>query len=81
MCAWAGQTPRGVRINYVYTPPEFRRRGYASAAVSTLTKKLLDGGRKFVFLFTDLSNPTSNKIYQQMGYDRVCDIDEVDFEK
>jgi len=81
MCAWAGQTPRGVRVNMVYTPPELRRRGYASAAVSALTKKLLEGGRKFVFLFTDLKNPTSNKIYQQMGYEAVCDIDEVDFEK
>ncbi len=81
MAAWAGQTPRGVRVNMVYTPPELRRRGYASAAVSALTKKLLEAGRKFVFLFTDLSNPTSNKIYQKMGYEAVCDINEVDFEK
>src|SRR5436190_911920 len=81
MAAWAGQTSRGVRINMVYTPPELRRRGYASAAVSALTKKLLESGRKFVFLFTDLSNPTSNKIYQQMGYEPVCDINEVDFAK
>jgi uncharacterized protein len=81
MAAWAGPTPRGVRINYVYTPPELRRKGYASAAVSALTKKLLDSGKKFVFLFTDLSNPTSNKIYQQMGYQPVCDINEVDFAK
>jgi uncharacterized protein len=81
MAAWAGPTPRGVRINMVYTSPEFRRRGYASAAVSALTKKLLDSGKKFVFLFTDLSNPTSNKIYQQMGYEPVCDINEVDFER
>jgi len=81
MAAWAGPTPRGVRVNFVYTPPEWRRRGYASAAVSALTKKLLDSGKKFVFLFTDLSNPTSNKIYQQMGYEAVCDINEVDFEK
>ena len=81
MAAWAGATPRGVRINFVYTPPELRRRGYASAAVSALTKKLLDSGRKFVFLFTDLSNPTSNKIYQQMGYQPVCDINEVDFQR
>jgi len=80
MAAWAGQTPRGVRVNMVYTPPELRRRGYASAAVSALTKKLLDAGRKFVFLFTDLSNPTSNSIYRKMGYEAVCDINEVDFE-
>jgi len=81
MAAWAGQTPRGVRVNMVYTPPELRRRGYASAAVSALTKKLLESGRKFVFLFTDLKNPTSNKIYQQMGYEAVCDVNEVDFER
>ena len=81
MAAWAGPTPRGVRINMVYTPPELRRRGYASAAVWALSKKLLESGRKFVFLFTDLNNPTSNKIYQQMGYQPVCDINEVDFEK
>jgi predicted GNAT family acetyltransferase len=81
MAAWAGPTPRGVRINMVYTPPEFRRRGYASAAVSTLTKRLLDSGRKFCFLYTDLGNATSNKIYQQMGYQPVCDITEIDFEK
>src|ERR1051325_2553337 len=81
MCAWAGPTARGVRVNMVYTPPDLRRRGYASAAVSALTKKLLDSGRRFVFLYTDLSNPTSNKIYQQMGYEPVCGINEVDFEK
>jgi len=81
MAAWAGPTPRGVRVNMVYTPPELRRKGYASAAVSALTKRLLDSGRKFVFLFTDLSNPTSNKIYQQMGYQPICDINEVDFAK
>ena len=81
MAAWAGPTRNGVRINFVYTPPELRRRGYASAGVSALTKKLLDSGHRFVFLFTDLSNPTSNKIYQQMGYQPVCDINEVDFER
>jgi predicted GNAT family acetyltransferase len=40
----------------------------------------LDRGRHFVFLFTDLSNPTSNKIYQAIGYERVCDVDMYRFE-
>ncbi len=79
IAAWAGPTPNGVRINSVYTPIEFRNRGYASANVAALTQHLLDGGRKFVFLFTDLKNPTSNSIYQKIGYRAVCDFDDYRF--
>ncbi|MFW6213913.1 MAG: GNAT family N-acetyltransferase [Spirochaetota bacterium] len=71
--AYTGATPKGIRINNVYTPPEHRRHGYASACVADLTKRLLEGGREFCFLFTDLKNPTSNKIYQDVGYVPVSD--------
>jgi predicted GNAT family acetyltransferase len=81
MAAWAGPTPNGVRINMVYTPPQLRGRGYASNAVAGLTRHLLVSGRKFVFLYTDLDNPTSNKIYRQLGYEPVVEISEVDFSK
>jgi predicted GNAT family acetyltransferase len=40
-----------------------------------LTQQLLDGGRRFCFLFTDLANPTSNSIYQRIGYRPVSDVD------
>lgn len=70
----ATTTPTGVRINMVYTPPEFRQHGYATAAVASLSQMLLDSGRKFCFLFTDLANPTSNSIYQKIGYAPVCDF-------
>jgi predicted GNAT family acetyltransferase len=73
MAAWAGPTPNGIRINAVYTPSEFRNRGYASACVAALSQKLLDDGRKFCFLYTDLANPTSNSIYRKIGYRAVCD--------
>jgi uncharacterized protein len=73
---YGGLTPNGIRIGPVYTPPELRRRGYASALVAELTKTLLDGGRKFCFLFTDLANPTSNSIYQRVGYEPVADADQ-----
>jgi uncharacterized protein len=66
-------TRNGVAINFVYTPPEFRRRGYAGACVAALTQHLLDSGRQFCCLYTDLANPTSNHIYQQIGYRLVCD--------
>ena len=70
-----GETPNGIRIGPVYTPPDERRRGYASSLTAAATQDQLDAGRRFVFLFTDLSNPTSNKIYQAIGYEPVCDVD------
>lgn len=70
-----GETPNGIRIGPVYTPPELRGRGYASACVAALSQLLLDEGRKYCFLFTDLGNPTSNHIYQAIGYEPVCDVD------
>jgi predicted GNAT family acetyltransferase len=76
MAAWAGRTGRTVRINYVYTPPEHRGRGYASACVASLTQQLLDEGFAQCCLYTDLANPTSNKIYQAIGYRPVCDAAE-----
>ncbi|WP_341527765.1 GNAT family N-acetyltransferase [Nostoc sp. UHCC 0302] len=66
-------TPNGVRVNMVYTPLEYRRRGYASACVAALSQTLLDQGNQFCFLFTDLANPTSNHIYQEIGYQSVGD--------
>ena len=74
MVGAAGATPNGIRIVAVYTPPEHRKRGYASAAVAELTRRLLDDGREFCTLFTDLGNPTSNKIYQRIGYRPILDF-------
>jgi predicted GNAT family acetyltransferase len=71
-----GPTPNGIRVGPVYTPPELRRRGYASALTAELTKMLLERGRKFCFLFTDLANPTSNSIYRRIGYEPVSDADQ-----
>jgi predicted GNAT family acetyltransferase len=77
MAAWSGSTPNGVRIGYVYTPPKLRGRGYASACVAEVSQRALDAGFNFCFLFTDLSNPVSNSIYQRIGYLPVSDV--VDF--
>lgn len=73
---FGGRTPNGSRLGPVFTPPELRRRGYATACVAALTRRLLDEGRRFVFLYTDLANPTSNSIYQKIGYRPVCDVDQ-----
>ena len=80
MAGFGGRTPNGIRIGPVYTPPELRGRGYASALTAEVTKRLLDGGLRYCFLFTDLANPTSNKIYQAIGYEPVLDIDQWSFE-
>ena len=58
----------GASISGVYTPPELRGRGYATACVSLLAKRLLDSGYKFCCLYTDASFPTSNRIYQRIGF-------------
>lgn len=73
MALWTGRTPRGVRITCVYTPPQFRCRGYASNLVAHLSQQLLAEGRSFCFLNADQSNPTSNSIYQKIGYTPTCD--------
>ena len=73
VAGWGGPTPNGIRIGPVYTPPELRGRGYATALVAELSQTLLDGGRRFCFLYTDLANPTSNAIYERIGYVRVCE--------
>jgi hypothetical protein len=72
-------SPHGMVVSLVYTPPVCRNRGYASAAVAALSQQLLDAGWEFCALFTDLANPTSNSIYQKVGYQPVADFDEYIF--
>ena len=64
-------TRNGIAISMVYTPPEFRNRGYATSCVSASSKNLLEDGFKFCTLFTDANNPTSNKIYEEIGFREV----------
>ena len=75
LAGFGGRTPNGIRVGPVYTPPDLRGRGYASALTAALTRRLLESGRRFCFLFTDLANPTSNSIYQRIGYRPVSDAD------
>jgi len=57
-----------VRVSAVYTPPELRGRGYASANVAAVSAAGLAAGARACMLYTDAANPTSNKIYQAVGY-------------
>ena len=61
------------RIGPVYTPRHARGRGYASAAVAEVSRLIVEGGAR-ACLFTDQANPTSNGIYQALGYQPVVDM-------
>ncbi|WP_157530227.1 GNAT family N-acetyltransferase [Microtetraspora niveoalba] len=67
------------RVGPVYTPPEFRGRGYGSAVTYAVTRKALEEGAGEVLLFTDLANPRSNSIYQALGYEPVADYVSIGF--
>uniref|UniRef100_B8HUW2 GCN5-related N-acetyltransferase n=1 Tax=Cyanothece sp. (strain PCC 7425 / ATCC 29141) TaxID=395961 RepID=B8HUW2_CYAP4 len=71
--------PAAARIGPVYTPPEHRRQGYASACVAQLSQQFLQQGCQHCFLFTDQDNPTSNHIYRTIGYRPVCDWHDYSF--
>lgn len=85
MAGWGGPTPNGIRVGPVYTPPERRGHGYATVLTAELSRQLLDGrlfegGRRFCFLYTDLANPTSNAIFERIGYRRVAESAEISFD-
>jgi predicted GNAT family acetyltransferase len=67
-------TPNGGSIGPVYTPRDSRGRGYASALTAELARRLLDAGKRFVCLFADKKNRTSNHIYQAIGFRALVDF-------
>jgi len=79
MAGFPARTRHGVRIGYVYTPPERRRRGYATALVAQVSRQVLESGFSHCVLYTDLANPTSNSIYRRLGYRPLLDVMDVDF--
>ena len=73
MVGAGSRTPNGIRIGPVYTPPQERGHGYASALTAAASRWNLEQGRRFCFLYTNLANATANHIYQAIGYERVTD--------
>ncbi|WP_215191954.1 GNAT family N-acetyltransferase [Exiguobacterium sp. s7] len=64
------ETANGVNVSFVYTPKALRKRGYARSLVAELSRELLTS-KQYCTLYTDLSNPTSNKIYKEVGYQKI----------
>ncbi len=81
LAGFGGFTPTGARIGPVYTPPKHRRLGYGQAVTAAVTSRLLAGGRSHCFLYTDAANPTSNHIYQEIGYEAVCESRHIEFKR
>ncbi|MCL2169784.1 MAG: GNAT family N-acetyltransferase [Defluviitaleaceae bacterium] len=75
------QTESAACVGFVYTPPYFRGRGYASSVVAQISQLYLDKGFKSCVLYTDLANPTSNSIYQKIGYNPICDSMDIKFKE
>jgi len=81
MAAHSYPVAGAVRISLVFTPPELRGRGYAGVSVGELSRRLLGAGNRECMLYTDLANPTSNSVYQRIGYRPVLDAQELTFEQ
>jgi len=81
MAAQTRPTKNGIIINLVYTPKEFRNRGYCTSLTASLSQHLLESGYNFCCLFTDIHNPISNKIYQKIGYFPITDFQEYYFDE
>ena len=72
MCCIARPTTNGITINGVFTPKDQRAKGYASSLVSHVSQTMIESGKRFCVLYTDLANPTSNKIYRKIGYIEIA---------
>jgi len=66
-------------VGLVYTPRHFRGKGYAKSCVQKLSEHILNSGYKQCGLFTESSNPTSNKIYKEIGYEVCAEFSDIAF--
>lgn len=67
----ARPSKHGITVSFVFTPKELRKKGYARTLVAEVTEELLNE-YDFAMLYTDLANGTSNKIYQEIGYEQIA---------
>lgn len=73
MAGFTREMQTAIGVAFVYTPPYYRGEGYASSCVAQISQIALDKGFTKCVLYTDLLNPTSNSIYQNIGYKAICD--------
>lgn len=71
VCMQGRHGEKGAAISFVYTPPYYRGKGYASECVAYASQAILEKGFEHCYLFADKANPISNKIYIHIGYEMV----------
>jgi GNAT superfamily N-acetyltransferase len=80
MAAVGRELATSASIGPVFTPPDCRSFGYATALVANLSQYVLDAGKRYACLFTDLANPVSNRIYPRIGYEPISDYSDIAFD-
>ncbi|MNJ60110.1 Acetyltransferase (GNAT) family protein [compost metagenome] len=73
MAGYTREMQTAIGVAFVYTPPYYRSKGYATSCVARISQVALDNGFTKCVIYTDLLNPTSNSIYQKIGYVPICD--------
>lgn len=73
LVAMSGRTPNGMRVAAVYTPDEYRNRGYATSAVAEITATMLARGFRFCMLVAETQDEAPNRIYRRLGFEVVAE--------
>ncbi len=79
LCGKTRPTDTCMTIGPVYTPPDYRGRGYATTCVAAVCREVLQSGRKMCTLYADLANPYSNAAYIKVGFYPVFDSIDISF--
>ena len=74
MAAWVMPTLHGACMNFVYTPPELRRRGHGKAVVSALARHMFDSGLEFCFIYAGTTDALLNSFYMKIGARTLCEF-------
>lgn len=73
MASLTRETANGANISLVYTPPSERGRGYGGSITAHVADQIFTRGKRQAFLYTDLRNPVSNRVYEKIGFRPHCD--------
>lgn len=80
LAGFMGPTGTGIRVGPIYTPPEYRNRGYAKSLLADLAEELLRRGYRACYLASDVENAAANALYEAVGYRRIAEAEMVAFE-
>ena len=65
----------GRTLNYVFIDRDCRNRGYGKQMVSTVSRRMIDSGCRYISLYADRSSTYANKLYRDVGFEVLMDVD------